>query len=107
MYCIVYRTTKYCFVITFLDLFLILIEYFHISVLLKKPQSQICRVSPLHGLEYTAVKLKQYALKIKQFLANNIKTATNVKYSAEICIIDNLKLEVSHDDALKVCKILY
>lgn len=62
----------------------------------------ICRVSPLHNLEYSPIKLKQFATKITQYLAGSIKSATTMHYKTEIKVVPNLKLEIGHSDALQV-----
>lgn len=76
--------------------------FFYFSVLLKQPFAQVCRVSPLHNFKYGQTKLKQYALKIKQFISTNVKTTVNVNYKTEIRVVDNLKLDTEHSDGVMV-----
>lgn len=67
-----------------------------------KPMWKICRVSPLHNMHYNQTKFKQYALKLRQNLAANIKSSSTVKYKVDFKVIKNLKLEVNHSDAVQV-----
>ncbi|XP_077293746.1 centromere protein L-like [Arctopsyche grandis] len=73
-----------------------------LTAFILKPMWNICRVSPLHNMHYNQTKFKQYALKLKQNLAANVKSSSTVKYKVDFKVIKNLKLEVNHSDAVQV-----
>lgn len=62
----------------------------------------ICRVSPLYNFNYNPTKLKQYALKIKQYLSTNINTNSTLELKVEMKVVKHLKLQVDHSDAIQV-----
>lgn len=60
-------------------------------------QWRINRVSPMHDLQYSEIKLKQYASKIRQALVSTINSSSNLKYCV---LIENLPLlKYSEEDS--------
>ncbi|XP_050352860.1 uncharacterized protein LOC126775125 [Nymphalis io] len=68
-----------------------------LAVIYNEGQWRINRVSPMHNLQYSEVKLKQYASKIRQAFVSAIATNSTLKYSV---IIENLSLlKYSEEDS--------
>lgn len=54
-------------------------------------------MSPLYNLKYGAVKLKQYASKIRQALASAVQANSSTKYNVKF--EEQVNLKYSEDDA--------
>lgn len=68
-----------------------------LAVIYNEGQWRINRVSPMHDLQYSGIKLKQYASKIRQALVSTINTSSNLKYCV---LIENLPLlKYSEEDS--------
>ncbi|CAH2089485.1 unnamed protein product [Euphydryas editha] len=68
-----------------------------LAVIYNEGHWRINRVSPMHDLQYSKIKLKQYASKIRQALVSTINTNSTLKYGA---IMENLPLlKYSEEDS--------
>lgn len=52
----------------------------YFSVIYNEGQWRLSKMSPMHNLQYDIIKLKQYALKIRQAFVSNITTNSKLKF---------------------------